>query len=129
MFLQRMRQVSKFTAAAVQLMHNLEQCPLLVPLPTRFILNHITITLASHQAAITSLTTAPQGVPYVPTRLNVTRATPDPEHFGSQDRTGPPVGIPPDALEALSPTSKKILSVLHVSHTDMTLVNVESFRK
>ena len=81
MFLQGMSQVSRFTSAAVQLLHDLDQCPPMSALPTRFILHHIPITLASHPAALASTsTTFPTG-PYAPARLNVTRATP------LQDRT------------------------------------------
>ena len=89
MFLQGMRQVSKFTAAAVQLMHDLEQCPAADHLLTRFILNHIPITLASHPAAIAPLPPSSITNQYAPARLNVTRATPSQDRTAYHDRNGP----------------------------------------
>jgi hypothetical protein len=69
-----MRQVTAFTSAAAQLIHDLEQYPKTGPFPTCFHLANIPITLASHPAATmpTSMSNSGQ---YAPARLNVTRAT------------------------------------------------------
>ena len=90
MFLQGMSHVSRFTSAAVQLLHDLDQCPPTSSLPTRFILHHIPITLASHPAALASTSsTLPTGS-YAPARLNVTRAqSPAVDRQGAPDRNGP----------------------------------------
>jgi hypothetical protein len=104
MFLQGMSRVSRFTAAAVQLLHDMDQCPPLAPLPTRFILHHIPITLASHPAALTPTPTVSTALsPYAPARINVTRAdnlsdrAPPPSDRNAQRRYPPrrPGGNPP----------------------------------
>ena len=90
MFLQGMSHVSWFMSAAVQLLHDLDQCPPTSPLPTRFILHHIPITLASHPAVMASTTAAPPPGSYAPARLNVTRAaSPALDHPRAPDRNGP----------------------------------------
>ena len=70
-----MRQVTAFTSASVQLIHDLEQYPPTGPFPTRFHLANIPITLVSHPAASTPMLNSVSGQ-YAPARLTVTRAAP-----------------------------------------------------
>ncbi|KAI2511379.1 hypothetical protein MHU86_2990 [Fragilaria crotonensis] len=75
MFLQGMQQVRMYAAAATQLMHDLEQHPLLGSVPHKFVFPALPITLASHPAALPMPSTNQDT--YTPARLNVTRAQAD----------------------------------------------------